>query len=146
MCTSAPSAADGALTAMASTFGQAGSVAGTAPRIGREHKVDMEAASPRARVRKSGSVHPLEGERAVIGRIALAQWFCVEPAVIVFVRAASPFRQPAPNSHSYLPTSFLVSRAAPRLPSFSNRTASLSNMSGGNRLLVATAAFRNEPF
>ena len=86
LCTSAPSAADGALTAMASTFGQVGSVAGTAPRIGREHKVDMEAASPRARVRKSGSVHPLEGatdaERAVIGRIALPQWFCVEPAVI----------------------------------------------------------------
>ena len=67
---------------MASTFGQVGSVAGTAPRIGREHKVDMGAASPRARVRKSGSGHPLEGERAVIGRIALAQWFCVEPPVI----------------------------------------------------------------
>jgi hypothetical protein len=40
LCTSAPSVADGVLTAMASSFGQAGSVAGTAPRIGREHTAD----------------------------------------------------------------------------------------------------------
>ena len=59
LCTSAPSAADGALTAMASTFEQVGSVAGTAPRIGREHIGDdarCKCRTKAAKVRPRGGV------------------------------------------------------------------------------------------